>query len=201
MNARGWICVLVLAWCMAVLIPPAGAVQAPGSNAPSPITLSKAYCIVLDEVLKGTTEGRWVFGDPDPVAPGTVIHTWYGNITLPGESGWVVFIDDQPMANWAHPCRYVFVNAQGAVQVFDALAPPGNLEDWDRLETVTCPGDQAPGTTVSVTGTPSTLLATSPPATEPVSATSTNAQEIPGFGGILAGVSLVVSAFALLKRR
>ncbi len=39
-------------------------------------------------------------------------------INMPYAANWVYFIDDQPFANWAHPCRYIFVDeATGAYQV------------------------------------------------------------------------------------
>ena len=37
---------------------------------------------------------------------------------------WAFFIDDEPMANWQHRCRYVFVHESGRVSVVSSTAPP-----------------------------------------------------------------------------
>jgi PKD repeat protein len=90
-----------------------------------------AYGALLAHVPEGNTGGRWVYAAPAPVPAGSTVATWYGDIVLPERDGWLFFIDDRPMAGWAHPCRYVHVDMTGAVTVKDALGPPEGLATWE----------------------------------------------------------------------
>ena len=45
--------------------------------------------------------------------------------TCPFAENWVFFIDDCPLAHWAHPCRYVFMDANNAdYEIIDEDWPP-----------------------------------------------------------------------------
>lgn len=92
-----------------------------------------ALALVVANALDGSTDGLWVFAAPGPAAPGEVIATWYGDVALPASGGWLFFIDDAPMESWAHPCRYVVVDAAGGVSVQEALGPPSALETWAKV--------------------------------------------------------------------
>ena len=75
-----------------------------------PPTKEEIIEIVVTEVLYNETEGKELYIMPEPLPPGTVIWSWTQEIRrLPAEE-WLVFIDDFPMANWEHSCRYVFVD-------------------------------------------------------------------------------------------
>lgn len=53
----------------------------------------------------------------------------YGK-TLKGEY-WFVLVDEKPGANWEHPCKYIFVNANGNDNqnyIIDAVMPPRDIE-------------------------------------------------------------------------
>jgi hypothetical protein len=136
MNARvvnGFTLAVVLIALITMVFVPAVQAQEDGTDATATVLWAGAYDKALTEVLNGTTEGKWVFADPTPVPAGSTIKTWYGSINLPSEKGWVFFIDDVPMENWAHPCRYVFVDYSGSVSVYNAHGPPYNLAEWKRL--------------------------------------------------------------------
>jgi len=55
----------------------------------------------------------------------TTLTTWgHQEITPPWPTCWVFFIDDDPTANWAHPCRYVFLSPDlSSTHVVDAFRP------------------------------------------------------------------------------
>jgi len=136
MHARvvnGFTLAAVLFALIAVWGIPAVRAQETDPDTGETVLWAGAYDKALTEVLNGTTEGKWVFAAPTPVPAGTVIKTWYGSINLPAEKGWVFFIDDMPMENWAHPCRYVFVDYSGDISVYNAHGPPDNLAEWKRL--------------------------------------------------------------------
>lgn len=118
--------------CGAMLSPPATVAMRPGDPAAT-VLWAEAMDRILSGVLNGTPGNRWVYGNPAMVTPGTVVETWYGPVTLPPAEGWVAFVDDAPAANWAHPCRYVFVDRAGRVTVVDALGPPPDLDAWPRI--------------------------------------------------------------------
>lgn len=55
---------------------------------------------------------------------------------------WVFFVDDAPLANWAHPCRYIFFDKQnGEYTIIEDNWPPINyldepdlfFADWDWI--------------------------------------------------------------------
>lgn len=49
-------------------------------------------------------------------------------IQSPNYDSWCFFIDDNPMANWAHPCRFVFVNPEtGDLEIIKNNMPPASL--------------------------------------------------------------------------
>ncbi len=92
-----------------------------------------AYERVQSEILNGSLEGTWLYVYPIPTSGESSIETWYGSIALPDEVGWVFFIDDMPAENWAHQCRYVFIDDIGRISVHDAHGPPDNFEGWTKL--------------------------------------------------------------------
>ena len=59
------------------------------------------------------------------VAGQTRLRSWTPDeIEAPWSTCWVFFCDDDPTANWSHPCRYVFVAPDlSAVAVQDAIRP------------------------------------------------------------------------------
>ena len=47
------------------------------------------------------------------------------SINTPNYESWTFFIDDNPLANWGHPCRYAFVNiANGNIKIIKQNMPP-----------------------------------------------------------------------------
>ena len=125
-----------------VLIGSAQGMDAGGGKA---LSRDEAYTLVFSDVLKGNTDGIWVFAAPEPVAAGTSIDTWYGTVVLPEGEGWLFFIDDMPMENWAHPCRYVHVDMTGVVTVKSAYGPPEDLAKWDKVGGSSPPVEQLSG--------------------------------------------------------
>ena len=58
----------------------------------------------------------------------------------PFDSGWLFFVDDRPGANWAHPCRYVFVSADlSAYAVWYSNEPCVVFDGENRLDLDTTP--------------------------------------------------------------
>lgn len=104
-------------------------------NAIAQITKEAAYEIVVQQGLNGSVEGKNIYVMPDPVAANSVVEVWFKDpIILPNAEGWFFFIDDQPLANWEHDCRYVFVDAvTGEYTEIRARMYPKNIEDMEEL--------------------------------------------------------------------
>jgi hypothetical protein len=92
--------------------------------------------LVLDELLRGDTDGIRIMVHPELLAPGTDVLTWHRTALVTPSPGYVVFIDDYAFANFEHPCRYVFVDGEtGAFKVTPASTPPRGMLAWLEMET------------------------------------------------------------------
>ncbi|HAS81829.1 MAG TPA: hypothetical protein DCS43_03935 [Verrucomicrobia bacterium] len=84
-------------------------------------------CKVAESIARnGQTNAVELWGLPTlHVAGRTTLTTWgHQEIAAPWPSCWVFFIDDDPAANWAHPCRYVFIAPDlSSTHVIDAVRP------------------------------------------------------------------------------
>ncbi|MFH0879558.1 MAG: IPT/TIG domain-containing protein, partial [Lentisphaerota bacterium] len=81
---------------------------------------------VLSVVLRGRTDGVEVSAMPQLATSGRLLlETWGGrDIGAPWDNFWVFMVDDVPLANWGHPCRYIFVASDlSSVAVQYALTP------------------------------------------------------------------------------
>jgi hypothetical protein len=92
-----------------------------------------AWNVVMSQVLQGKIDGKWAYVCNEPMTTGSVIEMWNGSIEFPFDSGWFFFIDDQPLANWEHPCRYVFVDLEENVLLQNGRTPPKELREMERL--------------------------------------------------------------------
>ncbi len=105
-----------------------------------------AHRLVMELLLEGRTGGLELSAMRSLASAGrTRLTTWRGReVAAPWNTYWVFFSDDAPLANWAHPCRYIFVAADlSSVAVQYALTPlevlPADVNDTDAgavLETL-----------------------------------------------------------------
>jgi len=87
--------------------------------------LDAAYRITVQGPLQGDRAGRRIFGLPRMTTPGMVVEGWRSHVMLPQIPGFLLFVDDEPEANWEHPARLVFVNpVDGVFTVYDVRTPP-----------------------------------------------------------------------------
>ena len=70
-----------------------------------------AFRLVVAQVLGTNTYALQLSASPRPLsAADTPLTTWGGRtVPAPWADFWLFFADDDPLANWAHPCRYIFV--------------------------------------------------------------------------------------------
>jgi hypothetical protein len=97
------------------------------------LSREEAYQIVLSEGLGDHLGPEKIYAGKAVLPPRTIIKSWKDQVVSPEGESWFFFIDDHPAANWGHPCRYVFVDAQsGAYSEVEMLTPPP-LAELDLL--------------------------------------------------------------------
>lgn len=79
--------------------------------------------LVYGEVLNGNIEGKQVLAWPAIWNEGQAIGTWHESVAVPFD-GYLVLVDDMALANWEHPCRWVFVSPAGDMEIVNMLVPP-----------------------------------------------------------------------------
>ncbi len=98
------------------------------------VSRSEAVTITTEALLGGSTDGVRLFVYPERVEPGTTISTWKAELFTAPDQGWFLFIDWMPLANWEHPCTYVFVDAAtGEVSRHEAMVPPALQEELEEI--------------------------------------------------------------------
>ncbi len=97
------------------------------------ITKSAADALVLNMLNNDTT--IVVYSMSESISRNVSIYTADGvELTNPYDNSYVYFIDDMPSANWAHPCRYCFVNiTNGAYTLVNQSFCPSNYDSFSRL--------------------------------------------------------------------
>ncbi|MDD2236518.1 MAG: C13 family peptidase [Kiritimatiellae bacterium] len=113
------------AWCYGPAFGPAGYVitHQPANPAAS---FEDAYALVLAQLIGDETNRLQLSASRQPLRAGsTTLTTWGGReVIAPWNEYWLFFADDDPVANWAHPCRYIFVARDlSAIAVQRAMTP------------------------------------------------------------------------------
>lgn len=69
----------------------------------------EARAALIERVLAGSTDGLRITGLTTPVTEEQLLRTGANAITPPWPRCWVFLVDDHPLGEWEHPCRYVFI--------------------------------------------------------------------------------------------
>jgi hypothetical protein len=102
-----------------------GSLAAPAAAQPGSIDRDDAIAIVTQSQLGGSLDGVRLYVLPRSLPAGEAIADWKRDVFVAPASGWLVFVDRYPGANWEHPCWYFFVDeTTGDVQRFDSMTPP-----------------------------------------------------------------------------
>ena len=72
------------------------------------VTFDEAFGIVKNII--SNKEGVEVSAAKNIIKGGSVLKTMDGIEVSPDNDAWLFFIDDDPLANWGHSCRYVYVD-------------------------------------------------------------------------------------------
>ena len=101
------------------------------------VSVKQSDSIVQKYIEKEITSYYWLYFNENIKTDKngeTTIYNWRKNSISVGSSCFVYFIDEHPYANWAHPCRYLFVNKDnGEISEMKAKTPPENMKTWKMI--------------------------------------------------------------------
>jgi hypothetical protein len=102
------------------------------------LTRSEAYQKITDNLLAGDLDGRSILAMNRLVPGSDVVSDMHGQTFRAPSTSYFFLVDDHFTANWDHPCRYVFVDANtGDMTVYPGDAPVRNGQAMDKLFTST----------------------------------------------------------------
>lgn len=92
-------------------------------------TKKQADNMVLNTLLISDLESSDVYSLDTLISKNDTIWHFDGSfIKSPYNTAWAYFVDEYPFANWAHPCKYIFVDASdGLFQIVGSNYPSSNL--------------------------------------------------------------------------
>ena len=100
------------------------------------ITRDSAITIVKNRVLGGNWADKEIFASATPID--TLLNVNSNNISRLCKY-WNIFVDEQPYANWGHPCKDIFIDVTtGVVHLFNKKMPPSKIINMDIIHRV-CP--------------------------------------------------------------
>ncbi len=101
------------------------------------VSISKdaAYELVKKQVSDKPLNEIDIYVTPDMLPANTQVTTMSEEFTSPDSESWLFFIDELPMGNWSHPCKYIFVDASGKIAVHKGTMFPTypSESDMERL--------------------------------------------------------------------
>jgi hypothetical protein len=94
-------------------------------NATSKISQEQAWEILKKSVFSNNPENVNVFICKSAMFANSHIKTYGDDEITPNSSSWMFFVDDIPMGNWCHPCRYIYVDCEtGELTSHNHSMPP-----------------------------------------------------------------------------
>ena len=99
------------------------------------ISQELAWEIVKQRIFYKMLNNVEVYVFKNIIQPNTTIDCIHATEQSPTYASWLLFIDDVPNANWAHPCRYIYVNVIGGeYEIHESTYPPTTLpSDYIKL--------------------------------------------------------------------
>lgn len=100
-----------------------------------PIYRDAAYELVKKQVSDKPLNEIDIYVTPDMLPANTLVTTMSEEFTSPNCKSWLFFVDEMPMGNWSHPCKYIFVDASGKMVVHKGTQFPTypSESDMERL--------------------------------------------------------------------
>lgn len=129
----------ILGFVFAVVLAALSVTPMTGCGGGSGVEISKdqAIEVLMNEIIEPAVENTGVsaFMLSQPLKKGDVITSESGQTYRMDKDTWLVFIDDNPAAFFAHDCRYVLIDAgTGSHEVIDETWPP-EINDYSMWDT------------------------------------------------------------------
>ena len=78
------------------------------------LTREEAWEVVKKEILDDKISEVNVYASLSKMLPNIKYTEGHEEISTPNYDSWMFFIDDVPLADWHHPCRYIFIKHDGS---------------------------------------------------------------------------------------
>ena len=95
----------------------------------------EALQVLKSEIPQADFEQKMIFKSRTMSSRSETVGDWRGDLMMAPEEGWFFFVDDNPGANWEHPCRYAFVTRRGEIQWTPSMSPPYTMDDFELVAT------------------------------------------------------------------
>lgn len=82
-----------------------------------------AYELALKE-LNVSLKDVDIWATKEKLPANTKMEILHFELTSPATESWLFFVDDMPMMNWGHDCRYAFVDMNGKVHIYKKTQGP-----------------------------------------------------------------------------
>jgi hypothetical protein len=98
------------------------------------VTQNMAWEIVRTKILNNNMANINVYVSKNAIPSNTLVEAYYTTELSPAYTSWLFFIDDAPMANWGHSCRYIYVSiVDGEYDIHQNTWSPKSLESTFTL--------------------------------------------------------------------
>ena len=98
-------------------------------------TADEALTVLKTQIAPADFEQKMVFKAKSMSSKSETIGDWRGDLTMAPTEGWFFFVDDNPGANWEHPCRYAFVTKTGEIHWTPSMSPPYDMDAFEPVPT------------------------------------------------------------------
>lgn len=106
------------------------------------ITKAQAIDMVLNEILAGDIGNVEVYVSVNLISDEDGVLIYNTTLACPYSLNWVFFVDDFVFANWAHPCRYIFMNYEnGEYQIVSEEWFPLDMDDFEKISGIEYRGE------------------------------------------------------------
>lgn len=96
------------------------------------ISKDEAIDLVKQNVLGKDTSNITVYISNTILEENDTIQRYLSGNSIIKSSCWFFFVDDNPMENWSHPCRYIYVTMNGKFSIEHHSFPP-KMENMTKI--------------------------------------------------------------------
>lgn len=102
-------------------------------NAQKNISREEAWSFVKTQLLKSDTSRISAYSPSGIVKANSIINSNGDMEESPNYDSWFFFIDDNPLANWSHSCRYIYVSNEDLTYHVSYRQAPPLIDDMSIL--------------------------------------------------------------------